>query len=129
GILAAQSLACDLGGFLADLPGRTGAMQTGIANSYQASPTQPWNTNNPGVLLLNFTGSGPSDPIVITYQLEGSQLLRTNSSTGGPTTVASYVAAFSAAPYPGNTSYVEITLTIAYRNFTSTFTLIGVPPS
>jgi hypothetical protein len=128
GILAAQSLACDLGGFLADLPGRTGAMQTGVASSYQSS-SPPWNTSTPGVLLLNFTGASQSDVIVITYQLEGSQLVRTNSSTGVSTTVARYVTAFSAAPYSGNTSYLEITLTIAHRNFTSTFTLIGVPPT
>jgi Tfp pilus assembly protein PilW len=129
GILAAQSLACDLGGFLADLPGRTGSMQTGASNTYQASGTPPWDTSNPGVLMLNFTGPGQPAVIVITYQLEGSQLVRTNSSTGVSTTVARYVTAFSAVPYPNNTSYLEITLTIAYRNFTSTFTLIGVPPS
>lgn len=124
GILAAQSLACDLGGFLTDLP----AMQTGVASSYQASSPR-WNTSNPGVLMLNFTGASQSDAIVITYQLAGSQLVRTNSSTSVSTTVASNVTAFSAAPYPDNTSYLEITLTIAYRDFTSTFTLIGVPPS
>ena len=101
GILTAQSLACDLGGFLADLPGRTGAMQTGVANPYQASGTPPWNTSNPGVLLLNFTGASQADVIVITYQLEGSQLVRTNSSTGVSTTVASYVTAFSASAATG----------------------------
>lgn len=128
GILAAQSLACDFGGFLADLPGRTGAMQTGAANTYRASGTPPWDTSHPGVLMLNFTGPGQPPAIVVTYQLEGSQLVRTNSSTGASTTVARYVTAFSAAADPNNSNHLIITLTIAYRNFTSTFSLIGVAP-
>jgi hypothetical protein len=123
GILAAQSLACDFGGFLADLPGRTGTIQTGAPSS---SP--PWDTSNPGVLMLNFTGPGQPPAIVVTYQLEGSQLVRTNSSTGASTTVARYVTAFSAAADPNNSNHLIITLTIAYRNFTSTFSLIGVAP-
>jgi Tfp pilus assembly protein PilW len=128
GILAAQSLACDLGGFLADTPGRTEKMQTGQSSSYQAS-SPPWDLSNPGVLLLNFYGAAPSDPhIVIAYQLQGNLLTRTNHSTGVATNVARYVTAFSAAADPDYPGQVVITLTIAYQNFTSTFTLIGVPP-
>ena len=65
----------------------------------------------------------------LSYQLDGNQLVRTNASTGLSTTVARYVTGFSAASNPNNVNQVVITLTIAYRNFTSTFTLIGVPPS
>ena len=36
---------------------------------------------------------------------------------------------FSAAANPDNINQVVITLTIAYRNFTTTFTLIGVAPT
>jgi hypothetical protein len=125
GILAAQSLACDFGGFLADLPGRTGAMQVGAANAYQMS-SPPWDVSTPGVLLLNFFGGTSSDTVVISYQLEGNTLVRTNSSTGVSTTVARYLTAFSAAANPDNINQVVVTLTIAYRNFTTTFTLIGV---
>jgi hypothetical protein len=128
GILAAQSLACDLGGFLADAPGRTGPMQTGVASPYQAS-SPPWDLSNPGVLQLNFYGASTSDAIFINYQLEGGLLIRSDSSTGITTTVARYVTGFSAAANPNNASQVLITLTIAYRNFTTTFTLIGVPPT
>jgi hypothetical protein len=128
GILAAQSLACDFGGFLADTPGRTGAMQTGVASPYQAS-SPPWDVSNPGVLLLNFYGASTSDTVVISYQLEGQVLVRTNSSTGVSTAVARYVTAFSAAADPNNANQMVITLTIAYRNYTTTFTLIGVAPT
>ena len=85
--------------------------------------------STPGVLLLNFYGATTSDVVVISYQLQGSVLVRTNSSTGVSTTVARYVTGFSAAADPNNLNQVVITITIAYRNFTSTFTLIGVSPS
>ena len=128
GVLAAQSLACDFGGFLADAPGRTSAMQIGVASPYQAS-SPPWDTSAPGVLLLNFYGQSTSDAVVIRYQLQGNELVRTNSSTGASTTAARYVTAFAATADPGNINQVVITLTIAYRNFTTTFTLIGVSSS
>jgi hypothetical protein len=126
GILATQSLACDFGGYLADTPGRTGTMSVGAQNPYQFTG---WNVSNSGVLLLNFYGATLSDVIAISYQLEGNVLVRTNSSTGVSTTVARYVTGFSAAVDPNNLNHVVITLTIAYRNFTTTFTLVGVSPS
>jgi hypothetical protein len=138
GILAAQSLACDFGGFLADTPGRTGAYQDGSANPYQAA-SPSWNASTPGVLILNFYGATTSELVTITYEAvtnpqTGIQtLVRTNSSTGLTTTVARYVTAFSAAANPDNVGQVVITITISrsagYRVFTSTFTLIGVPPT
>jgi hypothetical protein len=126
GILAAQSLAYDFSGFLADTPGRTGTMNVGSQNPYQFSG---WNLSTPGVLLLNFYGASLSDVIAISYQLEGNVLVRTNSSTGVSTAVARYVTAFSAAAVPDNLNQVQITITIAYRYFTTTFTLVGVSPS
>jgi prepilin-type N-terminal cleavage/methylation domain-containing protein len=126
-ILAAQSLACDFGGFVADSPGRTGTL-----SQYQfADP--PWDVSQgtpPGtVLLLNFQGLSPADPIVITYQLQGNLLVRSNSSTGVTTTIANYVTGFTALQDPDNASYVQISITIAFRYFSATYTLIGVPPS
>jgi hypothetical protein len=126
GILAAQSLACDFGGFLADTPGRTGTMSVGAQNPYQFSG---WNVSNSGVLLLNFYVASTPSVITITYQLEGNLLVRTNSSTGVSMAVARYVTSFSAAVDPNNLNQVVITLTIAYRNFATTFTLVGVSPS
>jgi hypothetical protein len=136
GILIAQSLACDLGGFLDDdpsaSPGRTGGTlidfpPTNTFNPYQFSG---WSTSNPGVLLLSFSDLTTSLGYTVTYQVESNQLLRTctNLSTGASTTmtVARYVSSFS--PQSGE-SNLQMTVTLSYRNFTSTFTLIGVPPS
>jgi len=126
-ILATQSLACDLGGFLADSPGRTGNL-----GQYQfADP--PWDLsqgNPPGtVLLLNFQGASSGGLIVISYQLQGNLLVRSNSSTGVATTIAKYVTGFTVEQDPGNANNVLITLTIAYRYFTTTYSLIAVKPS
>jgi hypothetical protein len=132
GILAAQSLACDFGGFVADTPGRTGGYQDGATNPYQAA-SPPWNVSNPGVLILNFYGNPTSNIITITYETVVDPhthivtLVRTDSQTGATTTVARYVTAFTAVANPSDSSQVLISITVAYRNFSSTFTLIGVP--
>ncbi|MGP0068668.1 MAG: hypothetical protein ACLQGP_34340 [Isosphaeraceae bacterium] len=120
GILAAQSIACDLGGFLADSPG-----QTGTLNQYVF---MGWDISNPGVMLLNFQGASPGDVVVISYQLSGNHLVRSNSSTGVTTTIAAYVTGFSVAQDPNNANQVDIQITISFRNFTATYTLIGVSP-
>jgi prepilin-type N-terminal cleavage/methylation domain-containing protein len=120
-VLATQSIACDLGGFLADTPGQTGTLA-----QYQFVD---WNLSNSGVFLLNFQGANPGDVIVITYQLSGNQLVRSNSSNGVSTTIAKYVTAFSVTENPNNTSQALIQITIAFRYFSATYTLIGVPPS
>jgi hypothetical protein len=120
-ILAAQSLACDLGGFLADTPGRTGTL-----SQYQFVD---WDLSQGNVLLLNFQGASSGDLIVITYQLQGNLLLRSNSATGVTMTVANYVTSFSIEPDPNNGSQARIQFTISFRYFTATYTLIGVSPS
>jgi prepilin-type N-terminal cleavage/methylation domain-containing protein len=128
-ILATQSLACDLGGYLADSPGRTGTL---TQYPFGAPPWDLSQGSPPGsILWLNFQGASPGNPIVIKYEwlATGNQLLRFNSSTNVTTTIANYVTAFSVEPEPGNSANVQITMTIAYRNFTATYTLIGVSPS
>jgi hypothetical protein len=126
GILAAQSIACDLGGFLADSSGRTGTcMQNSTSNQYSF---MGWDLSQGDALVLNFQGASPSDLIVITYQQSGNQLVRYNSSSGITTTIASYVTAFSVAPNPDNTSQALIQITIAFRYFSATYTLVGVNP-
>ena len=83
------------------------------------------------MLILNFQGAtgNPGDLVIITYQLQGNLLVRSNSSTGATTTVAKYVTGFAVAPNPSNTQQARIQITIAFRYFTATYTLIGVPPS
>jgi len=137
-ILAAQSLACDLGGFLADSSGRTGT-----SAQYQLLPfPHGWDLSQSNVLKLNYQGAtaAPTDLIVITYQQSGNQLVRYDSSTGVTTTIATYLIVptrqnpnpppgFSVEPNPDNASQAQIKITISYRNFTGTYTLIGVSPT
>jgi hypothetical protein len=124
GILAAQSIACDLGGFLADSPGRTGALIPGGQSPYQFLN---WDLTQGDALVLNFRGANAGDVISITYQLQGNRLVRSDSSTGLTTTIANYVTGFAVAPGPSNQA--EIQITISYRYFTATYTLLGVSPS
>jgi hypothetical protein len=125
-ILATQSLACDLGGFLADSPGRTGTYPQGSPSPYQFVD---WDLSQGDVVLLNFQGVSSNDLVIISYQLQGNQLVRSNSSTGVTTTIANYVTGFTVAPVPNNAKQALITITIAFRYFTATYTLIGVSPS
>ncbi len=120
-ILATQSIACDLGGFLADGPGRTGTL-----GHY---PFVDWDLSSGNVLLLNFQDSTTQDIVVITYELQGNLLVRTNSSTGVTTTIAKYVTNFSVSSVPDNAGQALIQFTIAFRYFTGTYTLVGVTPS
>jgi type II secretory pathway component PulJ len=120
GILAAQSIACDLGGFLTDNSGRTGT-----ATQYVFFG---WDLSQGNALVLNYYGATTSDLVVITYQLNGNQLVRYNSTSGVTTTIANYVTAFSVEPNPNNASQALIQITIAFRYFNSTYTLIGVNP-
>ena len=126
-ILATQSLACDLGGFLADGPGRTGT----LVQYHFANP--PWDVSQgtpPGtVLLLNFQGLSSGEPVVITYQLQANLLVRSNSSTGVTTTIATHVTGFSVAQDPNDANQVDIQITISFREFTATYSLIGVSPA
>ena len=121
GILAAQSLACDFGGYLPDAPGCTGTLS-------QYSFTS-WDVSQGNVLILYFQGSTGTDVIAVTYELSGDQLIRSNSSSGVTTTIARGLTAFSVGSNPENISQAMIQFTVAYRYFTSTYTLIGVNPT
>jgi hypothetical protein len=139
GILAAQSLACDLGGFLADPSGRAGTFQQGQGSPgpYQFSD---WVLTNENLLWLNFQGASPGNTITIKYEITPDPfyenqsptrylLVRTDSSTGVATTVAKYVTAFTVAPNPDNSNQALIQITFSFRDWTATYTLIGVSPS
>jgi hypothetical protein len=121
GILAAQSIACDMGGYMADASGRTGT-------STQYSFTG-WDVSQGNILILSFQGTTGSDVIVITYQLSGDKLMRFNSSTGVTTTIARYVTAFAVGSNAEDASQAEIQFTVTFRYFKSTFTLIGISPT
>jgi hypothetical protein len=121
GILAGQSLACDFGGFLADSPGRAGDL-----SQYKFTS---WDVSQQAVLILYFQGTSSSDWILITYQLSGDQLIRTNQSSGVTTTVARHVTDFSVGTDPANAALAQINITITYRYFSASYTLYGVSPT
>jgi hypothetical protein len=81
------------------------------------------------VLILNFQGASASDLIVVTYQQIGDQLVRTNQSSGVTTTVARHVTKFLVGPSAENPAYAQIEITVAFRYFSSTYTLIGISPT
>jgi hypothetical protein len=121
GALAAQSLACDFGGFLADSPGRAGDLTQYTFTS--------WDLSQGNMLILYYYGTAPSDVIVVTYQLSGDQLIRSNQSSGVTTTIARHVTGFSVGPNPDDTTQAEIVFTVTFRYFSSTYTLIGISPT
>ena len=130
--LAAEALARDLGGFSADNSGNPGTL-----TQYKFAS---WSLSSDGTtLFLNFQGTTPGPPyLIVTYQQQNYQLVRTQLTTGVQTVVASHVTGFLVQADPGNPNNVQIELTLTYPdpssprrpfpNFSGTYVLIGVPP-
>jgi type II secretory pathway pseudopilin PulG len=134
--LAAEALARDLSGYLADNSGVPGTL-----TQYQFSNWIPAN----GSLVLNYQGTSPAPVSVsVTYQQQNYGLIRTLSYPVQSVVVASHVTGFNASlcnqdgtPNPvGNNVMIEITLTYpdpssprqGNPKFSGTYVLIGVPP-
>lgn len=148
--LAAESLAYDLGGYLASAGGSTGNLLANQAvHASEADPlASPWSFGSENrSLSLSFTSPGDPSPVVTTvvYQREGSQLTRTVAGASpSSSVVAGHVAEFSAYPCEPDGSvsaagkYARIVLALATDptdpeaersgNCSATFVLIGVPP-
>jgi hypothetical protein len=120
-ILAVQSVACDLGGFLADNPGRTGPL-----GHYRFTE---WDLSDPNVLLLVFQGSSVKTLVVIRYEIQGNRLVRTNSDTGATTTIANHVTGFKVEIDPDHSNRSLIHISITYRDYTAIYSVIGIKPS
>ena len=126
GILAAQSIACDLG----DSSPIALAVPELVCRIQLLTSIRLWAGTFRRATLWSsiFKGVTSSDVIAITYQQSGNQLVRYNSASGITTTIANYVTAFSVAANPDNTSQALIQITIAFRYFSATYTLVGVNP-
>ncbi len=129
--MAAEALARDLGGYLADNSGVPGTL-----TQYQFSN---WNPSSDGtILFLNYQGTSPGSPyVIVTYQQQDYRLVRTQLSNGDQTVVARYVTGFLVQPDPTNAANVRIQVTLTYPDpssqrqipsFSGTYVLIGVPP-
>ena len=132
--MAAEALARDLGGYLADDAGVPGTL-----TQYQFSNWIPAN----GSLVLNYQGTPPAPVSVsVTYQQQNYQLVRILGNS--VQTVAVHVTSFNASlcnpdgsPNPAGTC-VRIETTLTYPDpssprqsnpsFSGTYVLIGVPP-
>jgi len=128
--MAAEALARDLGGYLADNSGVPGTL-----TQYQFSN---WNPSSDGtILFLNYQGTSPGPPyVIVTYQQQDYRLVRTQLSNGVQT-VARYVTGFLVQPDPNNPANIRIQVTLTYPDpssqrqipsFSGTYVLIGVPP-
>ena len=123
--LAALSLAHDFGGSLATNDARLGS----LAEGQLVGRMQP----NGTILRLCFDGGPAPDGLadwgdldtVISYQVQNGSLIRWNENTGATFTVARNVQEMQLVD-EGNG--VEIKLTLAYRNITHTYTLVGLDP-
>jgi hypothetical protein len=141
--MAAEALARDLSGYLADNSGNPGTL-----TQYQFSN---WIAASDGSLVLNYQGTPPAPVSVsVTYQQENYELVRTLSNPAQSVVVASHVwnpnnqPAFNASRCnPDGSlnpagSYMRIEITLTYPDpssprqgnpsFSGTYVLIGVPP-
>ncbi len=136
--LAAEALARDLSGYLADNSGVPGTLtQYQFYNMYTSSDGT--------ILFLNYQGTSPGPPyVLVTYQQQNNELVRTLSNPVQSVVVASHVTGFNASlcnadggPNPAG-SHVRIEITLTYPDpssprqgnpkFSGTYVLIGVPP-
>jgi len=134
--VAAEALARDLGGYLADNSGVPGTLM-----QYQFSNWIP--SSDGTTLVLNYQGTPPAPVSVsVTYQQQNYQLVRILGNS--VQTVAVHVTSFNASlcnpdgsPNPvGTCVRIEITLTYpdpssprqSNPSFSGTYVLIGVQP-
>ncbi len=137
--MAAEALARDLGGYLADNSGNPGNL-----TQYQFSKTSSWIPAN-GSLVLNYQGGTPPVPasVSVTYLLQNNALVRTGSYPVQSVVVASHVTGFNASlcnpdgtPNSATGTCVMIQITLTYPDppsnrlpsFSATYVLIGVQP-
>ncbi|MGA2700611.1 MAG: hypothetical protein ABSH35_05885 [Isosphaeraceae bacterium] len=136
--LAAEALARDLGGYLADNSGVPGTL-----TQYQFNNWVP--SSDGTTLVLNYQGTPPAPvSLSVTYQEQNYGLVRTLSNGVQNMVVASHVTGFNASlcdsdgsPDPAG-SYLRIEITLTYPDpssprqsnpsFSGTYVLIGVQP-
>ena len=124
--MAVAALSSDLGGYLADSPGRLGAKTLWpLVGRMQPAGNQLWLCFDGGT-TPNGSADWASPDTVITYALQGTQLVRTNQSTGATFVVANDVQSLSVQDLSGG--LFEIQLTFSYRDVTQTFTLKARDP-
>jgi len=136
--LAAEALARDLGGYLADNSGVPGTL-----TQYQFNNWVP--SSDGTTLVLNYQGTPPAPvSLSVTYLQQNYGLVRTLSNGVQSVVVASHVTGFNASLCDSDGSpdlagsYLRIEITLTYPgpssprqsnpSFSGTYVLIGVQP-
>jgi hypothetical protein len=126
--LAAESLARDFGGYLADVDGDAGDL-TQYACQWPPAATADG-------LQLTFSGADDG-PVEVSYSVQDRMLHRRKTAAGvdSDVSIARYVSGFSAEVEPDETVTIVLTLTYpdagagASTYFSCTYKLIGMKPS
>ena len=140
--LAAEALARDLSGYLADNSGNPGKLtQYQFILNPNTNPSTYFMISQNGTMLTLTYQASPESQVIVTYQQENNELVRT---LGNQTVVvARHVTKFDLSlcnsdgtSNPTNGSSVQIAITLTYPDppsnrlpsFTATYVLIGEPP-
>jgi prepilin-type N-terminal cleavage/methylation domain-containing protein len=123
--LALASLARDLGGSLSDSAGRLGRKSdSAYVGRMQPGGVQLWICFDGGT-TPNGAADWAAPDTVISYEVDGTSLVRLNQTAGTSFVVARNVAAFAVQDLG---SECQITLTFAYRNYSQSYQLIAQNP-
>ena len=125
--LAAASFSRDFGGNLADSAGRVGVPLDGRFTG-RMIPASGW-------LRICYHGGNDTDPlpkwatpdVVISYQLDGNRLIRTDENAGTQVVVATNLTSFSVTDNGAGTGVV-ISMMFALRGLTATYTHVALDP-
>ena len=124
--MAVAALSNDLGGYLADSPGRLGGKTLWpFVGRMEPTGNQLWLCFDGGA-SPNGTANWASPDAVVTYELQGTQLVRMNQLTGATFIVANDLQSMSVQDLGGG--LFQIKLTFSYRDVTQTFTLQARDP-
>ncbi|HWE37888.1 MAG TPA: prepilin-type N-terminal cleavage/methylation domain-containing protein [Isosphaeraceae bacterium] len=125
--LAAAALAADLGGGIADESGQRleGKSSLRFVDWKEPGGTQLWLCFDGGPSPNGQPDWGPPDTVIV-YQVEAGMLVRQDQNANTSRSVAADVAGFGAVDL--GDGRVQITLTLAFRDLSETFTIIALKP-
>jgi prepilin-type N-terminal cleavage/methylation domain-containing protein len=125
--LAVAALAADLGGGIADESGRRleGKALLRYVGRQEPGGSQLWLCFDGGPSPNGMADWGPPDTVIV-YQVEGGMLVRQDQNANTSRAVAADVAGFGAEDL--GDGRVQITLTLASRDLSETYTFIALDP-
>jgi hypothetical protein len=125
--LATAALARDLGGAIPEPSGELGSTTDGRLVGRDTPASDHLRLCFHGGTSTDLTPQWAAPDIVVSYQLVGDQLIRTNGSTGVAIVVARELSSFQVAPLADG-SGVSIQMTFALRGLSLTYQLAALDP-